>query len=51
MLLTLEEGYLLTAAPPAPPPELECGIAPLGPPVPAHPPLLGRWVAPPGRHP
>ena len=27
--LTLDEGYLLTAAPP----DLECGIAPLGPPV------------------
>ena len=30
LLLTLDEGYLLTAAPP----ELECGVAPLGPPVP-----------------
>ena len=41
--LTLDEGYLLTAAPPG----LERGIAPLGPPVPAQPPLLGHWVAPP----
>ena len=31
LLLTLNEGYLLTAAPP----DLECGVAPLGPPVPA----------------
>ena len=30
LLLTLDEGYLLTAAPS----DLECGIAPLGPPVP-----------------
>ena len=47
LLLILEEGYLLTADPP----DLERGIAPLGPPVPAEPPLLGRRVAPPGRHP
>ena len=31
LLLTLEEGYLLTAAPP----DLERGVAPLGPPVPS----------------
>ena len=36
LLLTLEEGSLLTAAPP----DLERGIAPLGPPVPTQPPLL-----------
>ena len=30
LLLTLEEGYLLTAAPP----DLERGVAPLGPPAP-----------------
>ena len=41
MLLTLEEGYLLTAAPP----DLERGIAPLSPPAPAQPPLLGCGVA------
>ena len=41
------EGYLLTAAHP----DLERGIAPLGPPVPAQPPLLGGRVPPPGRHP
>ena len=35
--LTLDEGYLLTATPP----DLQCGIAPLGPPVPAQPPILG----------
>ena len=40
LLLTLNEGYLLTAAPP----DLECGVAPLGPPVPAQPPLLGCGV-------
>ena len=33
MLLTLEEGYLLIAALP----DLQCGIAPLGPPVPGQP--------------
>ena len=37
LLLTLDEGYLLTAAVP----DLQHGIAPLGPPVPAQPPLLG----------
>ena len=31
VLLTLDKGYLLRAAPP----DLECGVAPLGPPVPA----------------
>ena len=30
LLLILDEGYLLTAAPP----DLECGVAPPGPPVP-----------------
>ena len=47
LLLTLDEGYLLTTAPP----DLEREIAPLGPPVPTQPPLLGRGVAPPGCHP
>ena len=37
VLLTLEEGYLLTA----PVPDLQRGIAPLGPPAPAQPLLLG----------
>ena len=37
LLLTLDEGYLLTAAPP----DLERGVAPLGPPAPAQPLLLG----------
>ena len=45
--LTLDVGYLLTAAPP----DLECGIAPLGPPAPMQPQLLGRGVALPGRRP
>ena len=42
LLLTLDEGYLLTATPP----DLECGVAHLGPPVPVQPLLLGRGVAP-----
>ena len=36
LLLHLDEGYLLTAAPP----DLERGVAPLSPPVPVLPPLL-----------
>ena len=40
LLLALDEGYLLTAALP----DLQCGIAPLGPPAPVPPPLLGRWL-------
>ena len=60
LLLTLDEGYLLTAAPP----DLERGIAPLGPPMPMQPllvghgllflasaPGLGHGVAPLGRRP
>ena len=60
LLLTLDKGYLLTAALP----DLQRGIAPLGPPAPAQPPFLGyglifpasapglgRGVAPPGRRP
>ena len=46
LLLTLDEAYLLTAAPP----DLERGVAPLGPLAP-EPPLLGRGVAPPGHRP
>ena len=42
LLLTLDEGYLLTATPP----DLEHGVAPLGPPASAQPPLLGRGVTP-----
>ena len=42
LLLTLDEGYLLTATPP----DLEHGVAPLGPPAPTQPPLLGCGVAP-----
>ena len=42
LLLTLDEGYLLSASPP----DLERGVAPLGPPVPAQLLLLGRGVAP-----
>ena len=45
LLLTLDEGYVLMAAPP----DLECEVAPLGPPVPMQPPLLGHGVAPLGR--
>ena len=47
LLLTLEEGYPLTG----PPPDLDHGVAPLRPPVPAQPLLLGHGVAPPGRRP
>jgi len=47
LLLTLDEGYLLTATPP----DLERGVAPLGPPAPAQPQLLGCGVAPLGRRP
>ena len=47
LLLTLDEGYLLTATPP----DLERGVAPLGAPAPVQPPLLGRGVAPFGRRP
>ena len=47
LLLTVDEGYPLTAAPP----DLERGIAPLGPPAPAQPPLLGRGVTPLGCRP
>ena len=41
LLLTLDEGYLLTAALP----DLQHGMAPLGPPAPMQPLLLGRGVA------
>ena len=47
LLLTLDEGYLLTATLP----DLQCGIAPLGPPVPTQSLLLGCGVAPRGRCP
>ena len=42
LLLTLDEGYLLTSTPP----DLERGIAPLGPPAPTQPLLLECGVAP-----
>ena len=42
LLLTMDEGYLLTAAPP----DLERGVALLGPPVPTQLPLLGHGIAP-----
>ena len=47
LLLTLDEGYLLMAAPP----DLEHGVAPLGPPEPTQLLFLGRGVAPLGRLP
>ena len=47
LLLTLDEGYLLTAALP----DFQRGIAPLGPPAPVQPLPLGGGVAPPGRRP
>ena len=51
--LTLDMGYLFMAAPAkrSHPSYLERGVAPLGPPVPAQTPLLGRGVAPLGRRP
>ena len=45
-LLTLDEGYLLTTTPP----DLERGIAPLGPPAFMQPPLFGGGVAPLGQN-
>ena len=42
LLLTLDEGYLPTAAIP----DLQCWIAPLGPPAPAQPPLLLGMLLP-----
>ena len=47
LLLTLEEGHLLTASPP----DLERGVAPLGHPAPVQQLLLGGGVAPLGRGP
>ena len=47
LLLTLDEGYLLTATLP----DLQGGIASLGPPAPVQPRLLGRGVGPPGYRP
>ena len=47
LLLTLDEGYLLTAALP----DLQCGIAPLGPSAPEQPGLLGCGVGPLGHRP
>ena len=42
LFLTLDKGYLLTATVP----DLQRGIAPLGTPVPAQPPLLGLLLWP-----
>ena len=47
LLLTLNERYLLTAAPP----DLKRGVAPLSPPAPMQPLILGCGVAPPGHRP
>ena len=60
LLLTLDEGYLLTTAPP----DIERGVATLGPPVPTQLPILGCglllsgaapdlgcWVVPPAHRP
>ena len=47
LLLTLDEGYLLTTALP----DLQRGMAPLGPPAPMQAPLLGYEVALPGHRP
>ena len=43
LIFTLDKGYLLTATLP----DLQRGIAPLGPPAPAQPQLLGRGVGSP----
>ena len=45
LLLTLDEGYLRRAVPP----DIERGVAPLGPPEPTQQPLLGAGIAPLGR--
>ena len=47
LLLTLDEGYLLTPTLP----DFQHGIAPIGLPMPTQPWLLGRGVGPPGRRP
>ena len=47
LLLTLDKGYLLTAALS----DLQLGMALLGPPAPAQLPLLGHGVAPLSHHP
>ena len=47
LLLTLDEGYLLTATLP----DLQHGIAPLGPPAPVQPQLRGHGVGLPGHCP
>ena len=47
LLLTLDEGYLLTATLP----DLQRGIAPLGPPAPCPATVLRRGVGPPGHRP
>ena len=41
LLKMKDKGYLLTTAPP----DLECGVAPLGSPAPLRPPILGREVS------
>ena len=46
LLLTLDEAYLFTATLP----DLQHGMAPLGPSSPGQPPFLGPGVAPPGHH-
>ena len=47
LLFTLDKEYLLTTAPP----DLERGVAPLGPPAPTQPLLLGCGAAPLGHCP
>ena len=48
---TAAAPYLGRRVSPAAPPDLECGVAPLGPPAPMQPPLLGCGVAPFSCHP
>ena len=47
LLLTLEERYIFTTAPP----DLESGVAPHGPPAPVQAPVLGHGVDPLGHRP
>ena len=47
LLLTLDEGFLFRATPP----DLKLGIAPLGPPLPKQPLLLGCGLTPLGSRP
>ena len=49
--LCKQQGKLLITLYEVTPPDLERGVAPLGPPAPVQPPLLGHGVAPLGHRP